>query len=55
MGSDKNYAKELISKEQQTQRFWNQTYSYQRGIVEMGDKMGAWDWHIHTIIYGMDE
>ena len=40
--SNKNGTKELIYKTEQTQRFWNQTYGYQRGNM-VKDKLGGWD------------
>ena len=47
----KNDRKELL-KWKQTQRFWNQTYSYQRWNVRRGsNKLGGCNWHIYTTIY----
>ena len=43
----KNYTKEL-TKQKQTQRFWNQISGYQRGNVRWEGKIGGWDWHIHS-------
>jgi len=38
----------------QTYRFRQPTYGYQRGKVER-DKLGGWAWHIHTIIYKIED
>ena len=38
----KSDTKEL-TKQKQTQRFWNQIYGYQRGNVGGRDKLGGWD------------
>ena len=45
----------LLTKQNKTQRFQNQTYSYQRDNTGGRDKMGGWNWHLHTIMRGMDE
>ena len=29
--------------QKQTQRFWNQTYGYQGGNLEVGNKLRGWD------------
>ena len=29
-------------------------HNYQRGQVGVRDRLGAWDWHMHTVVYGMD-
>ena len=39
----KKVTKALIHKTEQTQRFQNQIYSYQRGNVRGRDKLGSWD------------
>ena len=31
-----------------------QAYGYQRGKVGSRDKLGVWDWHIHTTIFKID-
>ena len=28
-------------------------YGDQRGQVGVGDGLGVWDWHMHTMVYGM--
>ena len=38
----------LITKEKQTHRLQKQTYGHQR------DGSGVWDWHVLTILCGMD-
>ena len=43
--------KNVFTKQKQAQRFQNQTYCYQRGNTGLRDKLGGWDWHIHTTIY----
>ena len=45
------------TKQKQTHRLRKQTHGYQRGKVGGGggrDKLGVWDWHIHTTIYKID-
>ena len=43
--------KELIPpKQEQTQRFQNQTYGYQRGNAGGRDGLGHWDWHIQLAL-----
>ena len=49
--SNKNYTKNLFTKQKQIQRFQNQTYGYQRGSVGGRDKLGGWEGHIHMTIY----
>ena len=39
----KNDAKELVTKQEQTQRLQNQTYGYQRGNGGERDKLEGWD------------
>ena len=48
----KNYAVESVHKTKSVSKIQNQTY-YQRENVGEKDKMGSWDWHIYTAIYGM--
>ena len=31
-----------------------QIYGYQRGKVGGTDKLGVWDWHVHTTIFKID-
>ena len=55
--SKKTIQMNLFTKQKHTHRLWKQTYSYQRGKGERwrgGDKLGVWDWHIHTTIYKTD-
>ena len=42
------------TEQKQTQRFWNQTYVYQRGNVVGRCKLEDWDWCIYTTIYEID-
>ena len=44
----------LFTKRKQTHRHRKQTYGYQRGRLAGRDKLGDWDWHIHTTIYKID-
>ena len=46
----------LFTKQKQTHRFRKQTYGYQKGNIVAGGrgKSGAWDEHIHTTIYKID-
>ena len=44
----------LFTKQKETHRLRKQTYSFQRGNVGWGDKLGVWDSHIHTTIYKID-
>ena len=44
----------LFTKPEQTHRLRKQTYGYQRGKVGGREKLGVWDWHIHTIIFKID-
>ena len=46
----------LFTKQKQTHRHRKQTYGYQRGKVGGGgmDKLGVWDWHIHTTVFKTD-
>ena len=43
--------KNLSTKQKQTQRFWNQTFHYQRVNIVGRDGVRGWDWHIHTTTY----
>ena len=38
----------------QTHRLQKQTYGYQKGKVGGRERLGVWDLHMHTIVYGMD-
>ena len=42
--------KNLFMKQKQTQRFWNQTYGYQRGNIGGRDKLRGLDEQIHSTI-----
>ena len=44
----------LFTKQKQTHRLYKQMYGYQRGNVGGRDKLGVWDYHIHTTIYKID-
>ena len=43
----------LFAERIQTYRLWKQTYGYQSGHVVGRDGLGVWDWHMHTVVYGM--
>ena len=43
-----------LTKEKQTHRIRKQTYGCQRGKVAERDKLGVWDWHMHTTIIKID-
>ena len=47
--------KNLFTRKKQTQRFQNQTYSYQEGIVCRGYNLGNWNKYIHSTIYKIDK
>ena len=42
----------LLTKQKQTHS--KQTHGYQRGKVTGKDKLGVWDWNIHTIVFKID-
>ena len=42
--------KELTHKTETDSKISKQTYGYQRGNIVGKDKLGGWDWHIHTVI-----
>ena len=44
----------LFTKLKQIHRSWKQTYGYQTGKAGGRDGLGAWDWQMHTSVYGMD-
>ena len=46
-----------LTKQKQTYKYRKQTYGYQRGNIVRcrGDKSGAWDEHMHTTIYKIDD
>ena len=43
----------LFTKQKLSHRYRKQTYGYQGGKGGR-DNLGYWDWHIHTIIYKID-
>ena len=43
----------LFAAQKQTHRFWKQIYGYQREQVVGRDRLEVWDWHMHTVVYGM--
>ena len=43
-----------LTKQKQIHRIRKRTYGYQRGKVTERDKLGVWDWHIHTTIIKID-
>ena len=43
----------LFTKQKLSHRCRKQTYRYQKGKGQR-DKLGDWDWHIHTTIYKID-
>ena len=44
----------LFTKQKQTHRLREGTYGYQGGRVGGRDSQGAWDRHVHTAIFKMD-
>ena len=47
----------LFTQQKQTHRLRKQTYGYQgrkRGMGAGRDKLGAWDYYIHTTMYKID-
>ena len=44
----------LFTKQKQTHRLREQTYGYQGGRVGVRDRLGIWDWHVHTAIFKID-
>ena len=56
MGNQKKMIQaNLFTKQKQTQthRLQKQTYGYQR-LTKGKEKLGVWDWHIHTTIFKTD-
>ena len=51
----KSDTKNLFTKQKQIQRFQNQTYGYQRRNTGRKEKLGGWEWLIHTSIYKIDK
>ena len=45
----------LLTKQKQTHRLRKRIYGYQGGRVGWRDRLGVWDWHIHTTIYKIDK
>ena len=43
-----------LTKQNQTHWLREWAYSYQRGEVAAGDKLGVWNWHTHTAIFKID-
>ena len=43
----------VSAKQKQTHRYKKQTCGYQRW-EEMLDRLGIWDWHVHTAVFKMD-
>ena len=41
----------IFTKQKQIHNHRKQSYGYQRGKVEVRDKLGIWDGHIHITIY----
>jgi len=41
----------LIYKTEQTHRLREKIYGYQRARVRGRDRLGVWDWHVHTAIF----
>ena len=44
----------LFTKQKQTHRLRERTYGYQRGRVGGRDRLGVWDWHVHSAIFKID-
>ena len=44
----------LFMKQKHTHRLREQHYSYQGERVQGRDRLGIWDWHVHTTIYKID-
>ena len=44
----------LFTKQKETHWLWKQICGYQKEKTGGRDRLGVWDWHNHTIIYGMD-
>ena len=44
----------LFTKQKQTNRFREWTYGYQGGRVEGRNRLGVWDWQVHTAIFKID-
>ena len=44
----------LFTKQKQTHRLRERTYGYQRGRVGGSNRQGVWDWHVHTVIFKID-
>ena len=44
----------LSTKQKQTHRLREWTYGYQGWRVGESDRLGVWDWHVHTAIFKID-
>ena len=44
----------LFTKQKSSHRWRKQTYGYQEGKGGWEDKLGDWDWHVHTAIFKID-
>ena len=51
---EKNDTNELIYKAETDSQTCEQTYGYQRGSMEGRDRLGIWDWLVHTAIFKID-
>ena len=51
MVSPKNDTNELIYKTETLTDLENQVYGYQREGVKGRDRLGVWDWHVHSTIF----
>ena len=51
MESKKMMQMNLFTKQKQTHRHRKQTYGYQRGKMGGKDKLGVWDWQVHSTIF----
>ena len=44
----------LFTKQKQTHRLREPTYGYQGRRVGGRDRVGVWDWHVHTAVFKID-
>ena len=44
----------LFTKQKQTHSLREQIYGYQEWRVAGRDRLGVWDWHVHTAIFKID-
>ena len=46
--------KDLLIKHKETHKHREQSHGHQRVKGEERDKLGVWDWHIHSARYNID-